>query len=338
MNLFEKKIDVSIISQYRAELMGYGILFIMLSHCFSDWMQFNVLGTLFGKFTTLIHTQGFFFLSGFGLYFSFVKNSNVIQFYNRRLLRLYLPFLIMSFPFYIYGYFIDRYSLGLYFLLQSALDFFFVSSGRPTWYVSATIFLYIVFPYIYKLIFHNKPPMIGLALTLCIWLIIAIFLYNVNIAYYKQIDRLVAKFPMFILGIYAGYMAKNQKYIKLWAVIPLCFLLVSIVIANKFNNDFTMYYKDIIALFGLIGIAYLLKFTNGCGNIGNVLKWLGTYSLELYIFHMLIRLVMIQTFNYIGYDVSLSTQRIIAPLALILSLLICRPVHFCIDSLLARIK
>ena len=99
-----------------------------------------------------------------------------------------------------------------------------------------------------------------------------------------------------------------------------------------------MYYKDIIALFGLIGIAYLLKFTNGCGNIGNVLKWLGTYSLELYIFHMLIRLVMIQTFNYIGYDVSLSTQRIIAPLALILSLLICRPVHFGIDSLLARIK
>ena len=111
-----------------------------------------------------------------------------------------------------------------------------------------------------------------------------------------------------------------------------------LIIADKHNNDFTMYYKDVAALLGMMVISVVLKKSTGGGKIGNALKWLGKYSLELYIYHMLIKNWMMSILALCGIDGSLTLLRIVVPIALILSLLICQPVHNGINKLLNNIS
>ena len=47
----------------------------------------------------------FLLLSGIGLYFSFSKDGRVLRFYYKRIVRVWLPYLLMAAPFYVYVYF-----------------------------------------------------------------------------------------------------------------------------------------------------------------------------------------------------------------------------------------
>ena len=87
-----RKFEINTISKYRSELMGLAILGVMCGHYMNHTYQNNLLFSI----ARIIHTPGFLFLSGFGLYYSFVNNSNLGSFYLKRLKRLYLPFLLIS--------------------------------------------------------------------------------------------------------------------------------------------------------------------------------------------------------------------------------------------------
>lgn len=333
--ILKRHFNLSLISEYRTELMGYGILFVMLSHALASWMQIPVAGSIVGKMTTLVHTQGFFFLSGFGLYYSFAKNKDISQFYYRRLLRMYIPFLLMSFPIYMTIFILKGSPFIDYVLVQSALGYYILGKGAM-WYISATLFLYAVFPLIFHLLFNKNNSTVNLIICLALWLCIALLLYCFHIEYYHQIDRLIAKFPMFIVGIYVGCMAKQGGDISIKVMIGLFLLMCALILANQYNIDFVMYYKDVAALLGMMCIAAILKKTNGGGAIGITLKWLGKYSLELYIYHMLLKGLLENIVIVLGYDMNLTIQRIIVPIAVIVSIVICQPVHRGIDRLLNK--
>ncbi len=91
-----RKFEINTISKYRSELMGLAILGVMCGHFMNHTYQNNLLFSI----ARIIHTPGFLFLSGFGLYYSFVNNSNLGSFYLKRLKRLYFPFLLISTPFF----------------------------------------------------------------------------------------------------------------------------------------------------------------------------------------------------------------------------------------------
>lgn len=71
------------ISKYRAELMGLAILGVMWGHLMNDTYQ----PSIFAQLARLVHTPGFLFLSGFGLYYSFSNNSDVHLFFKKRIAR-----------------------------------------------------------------------------------------------------------------------------------------------------------------------------------------------------------------------------------------------------------
>ncbi len=66
------------ISKYRQELMGIGIVGVLLSHLVTvgGFDTNYMLVKFLLLFKQLVYTQGFLFLSGFGLYFSLSKNSD----------------------------------------------------------------------------------------------------------------------------------------------------------------------------------------------------------------------------------------------------------------------
>ena len=95
--------DYTLISKYRDILMGVGILGVMLSHYFRwSGMDGGVVTLALKPFIGLVYTEGFLFLSGFGLYYSFTRNADKRVFWLKRVNRLMIPFALMYLPFGIY--------------------------------------------------------------------------------------------------------------------------------------------------------------------------------------------------------------------------------------------
>ena len=92
-----REIEWKDVSRYRGELMGAAILFIILFHvplARSD-MFFGL------RRCGNIGVDMFLFLSGIGLWYSWVKNPSVSHFYKRRLLRIFPTWLVISSIYYL---------------------------------------------------------------------------------------------------------------------------------------------------------------------------------------------------------------------------------------------
>lgn len=75
--LIKNKYSVELFSKYRNELMGIAIIGVLVVHVLSfGKIEASNLGvTIIFFISRLAFTQGFLFLSGFGLYYSFKKNK-----------------------------------------------------------------------------------------------------------------------------------------------------------------------------------------------------------------------------------------------------------------------
>lgn len=211
-------VDFSVFSKYRAVLMGVAILGVMTLHGIG-WAEID--DSLFDKiaspFARIAFTDGFIFLSGFGLYYSFRKNSNLKEFYIKRWYRLMVPFLIMATPFYLYGLYDN--SDFIRFLLNESTLYFWLHGNNGMWYISISVVLYLLFPLLYKAIFRaedNRSVTIrALSLIiLCICSVVAVSVLNPS--YYEMVSIGIEKTPMFIIGMLVGYYSVNSYKLTLY--------------------------------------------------------------------------------------------------------------------------
>ena len=92
-----KDIELVNISRYRGELMGAAMLFIMLFH-----VSLPRNDLFFGlRRMGNIGVDMFLFLSGIGLWFSWMKKPSARHFFTKRYLRIYPAWLIMACLYYI---------------------------------------------------------------------------------------------------------------------------------------------------------------------------------------------------------------------------------------------
>ena len=147
-----KDIELANISRFRGELMGAAMLFIILFH-----VGLPRTDLFFGlRRCGNIGVDIFLFLSGIGLWFSWVKQPSTWSFYRRRLLRILPAWLIMASLYYIprfnpqTGSIIDligNITINWNFWLHDELTF---------WYIPAIMMLYLWAPPYMKLI--TKHP------------------------------------------------------------------------------------------------------------------------------------------------------------------------------------
>ncbi len=84
MNIDKLKFSIKDISVYRSELMGWAILWIMMLHfTFTQIKPFGFIAQ-YG----FAGVEIFMLVSGYGLYFSLEKDSRLLRFYKKRLLRI----------------------------------------------------------------------------------------------------------------------------------------------------------------------------------------------------------------------------------------------------------
>ena len=98
-------INLGILSKYRVELMGLAAISIIICHAVgNNVMMPNSLRWVCGFGQNGVDV--FLFLSGFGMWYSLENMSknnelNVLMWYRKRFIRLLVPYLIISVPYYL---------------------------------------------------------------------------------------------------------------------------------------------------------------------------------------------------------------------------------------------
>ena len=313
------------LSRYRGELMGAAIIFIVLFH-----VELPRSDAFFGlRRCGNIGVDMFLFLSGLGLWYSWVKNPSFKQFYKRRLLRIFPAWLIMSSLYYIPRFngqtgsvidLIGDITINWDFWLHDELTF---------WYIPAIMMLYLWAP-LYMLLIQRSPSFRWLPVLMIVWCICVQWVIPIHQAV-GHIEIFWSRVPIFFLGINCGELVRQDYRMEksaIWLIL-LTFVAtasVCIYLEQVRHGRFPLFAERMIyiplTVSLLILLAELFQHTPKWLNSGCVL--LGTISLELYLIHHHFVMVYISPYHLGYWPTFVLTLVFAVPLAWLLHQLIQR--------------
>lgn len=260
------------VSTYRSELMGWSILWIMMLHF--TFTQIAPLGFIaqYG----FSGVEIFMFVSGLGLYYSMAKNSNVLQFYKKRLLRIFPAYFIIGI---FTSLFVFQDSLPTYLFRYTTIGFW-TNGTYFEWYIPSIIFLYLLTPLFKQFISPRRLPFVGL---FCIAILTIAYLLVENT---DTIDNdhyfLLYRIPAFLLGMMCAYWIENEAGSRLFIII----LFIGIpFFVWLFPQHHVVYRYKYLSLFFLMP-AFILSFctiSKLIPFIRPLIGGMGAASLEIYL-------------------------------------------------------
>ena len=275
------------------ELKGFAILVVIFAHIgysLSSNPQF-----LF-PFSILagVGVNLFLFLSGYGLTFSQIKREGtVMQFYTKRLLKLFIPFWIVLPLFFVLSFFLLGETYSSEYVIKALFGIFTQADmhadiNSPLWYFSLIFFYYILFP----LLFSKRNIWITATfLYLAVWCVVEInpqFLSGVVGLY--EVHMLA--FP---LGVFvAGYLHTSKALLRAGKTIyarherflyPMILIVLSTLtgyLAINANVGKLAYIEELTSLCIMFIIILLFILKKGESKL---LSLFGFFSYEIYLFH-----------------------------------------------------
>lgn len=204
-------------SRYRTELMGWGILGVLVWHTTVTYYTLNV--GIIGKmiielFLKSVFTQGFMLLSGFGLYYSFYRNDNLMDYYTKRAKRLLIPYMIIVLPFILISDLYVAKDFGGFFGHLTTLSYWFSGNYRANWYVAASLLMYLLFPAVYKFLFRHdsKRFVFGkFVILMSLYCVIHASIYYFFHSYFMLVCLALDKMPAFFIGVFLGYLSMSKS-------------------------------------------------------------------------------------------------------------------------------
>lgn len=307
--------NLNLLSKYRGELFGVAIISILVFHYCDGY--FNALAdnlfvadrggflhrfvSFYNKVICSIGVEVFLILSGIGLYYSASSNYNAKSFYRKRLLRIMPAYIIVGGAFWIAKDLVVNH-LGLReFILDFSFISFFTQGSITIWFIGLILFLYLIYPAIYKYIFSSETArgrFMAFLSLLIFFLGVPVFIYLLYPNLYSNIQIAITRIPIFIFGCYIGKSTKEGEYIRPRTI---AFVIV-LIMANRLlfmhlyngaKSGIIYRYEDLV-----YSIAVLLTLTLVIHALRNIrrlmifLKTVGNYSLELYVSHITLRNLM----------------------------------------------
>lgn len=254
----------------RSMLMALAILWVIAFHfaMYGNLLRYPLVDFIAGQ--GYLGVDVFFFLSAYGLCFSFNSNTPG-EFYKRRFIKLYPVYLVFLAAYLLF------FSKGLaiswwkFLLLQvSGLSSF--SSLEIEWFIPALTILYLTFPLLYRLV----EKVYGWGLAACS----VLFLLSVAGGYLLSGSVLCLfplRFPIIILGIMT-YLAMRDDNLRF-----LCGIYVLAAVAGVLCTGLS---RINVSLSGSLVVPLLLF---GLGQTGlrapdwKVMTFVGAHTLEIYL-------------------------------------------------------
>lgn len=319
-------LELSYISKYRMEIMGYAILGVMLAHIkgicgFPD----TIANKLLGVFCFSVFTGGFVFLTGLGLCLSLHKDGNLKRFYTKRIKRLLIPYWIISTP---YFFCTDLYlnsDVVAFVEHVTTISFWLQGNYSGMWYIAMTVVIYLIYPFMHKFMYGGKVQTVyAVVILLGLYMIVNKALFTYAPTFYHNTEIAITKFPLLILGsLTMSYTTNCRKGLIIKPIIGLGISCL-ILFAEPANTIWLTF--NVISII-VLGYLYEVCNKHGCVSwINGLFRWLGKYTLELYILHLLVYYLL---------------QLIIAPpneglniiMGVMVALIFCKPMHLVTEKI-----
>ena len=259
-------------SQYRSELMGWSILWIMMLHF--RFTQIVPLG--FVAQYGFAGVEIFMFVSGLGLYYSLDKDNRLFPFYRKRLLRIFPTYYMIGIFF---SLFIFHDSLPTYLYRFSTVGYW---TGGPygEWYIPAIVSLYVLAPF-FKQLFkpHRLPLAGGLAVAI---LIVSYLLVEHDDIIDTRLYFLLYRIPAFLLGMACAYWIKNGISAKYYYLIALLGIPFFIYLFPQHHVVYRYKYLSLLFLMPCF-IAAFCTISKLSQQLNTVVGKMGQASLEIYL-------------------------------------------------------
>lgn len=319
-------IELANISRFRAEQMGAAMLFVILFHVALDRGD-----PFYGlRRCGNVGVDIFLFLSGVGLWFSWVKTPDVLRFYRRRLLRIVPTWIVVATAFYLPDY------LGARRFSHSIVDLigditinwdFWLHDELTFWYVPAIMALYLVAPWYMRLI-QGRPVYRWLPLLMVIWCVMVQWVLPIHHAV-GHIEIFWSRVPIFFIGINFGEMVRTRRQLSSDAVwlLLVTFLMTfgtCLYLEQVRHGQFPLFVERMLYIpFTITAILVLNRvFRRTLRWFNNFCKLVGAVSLEAYLIHIHFVLCYVEPYRLGYWPTFLITVAITMPLAWLLHKLI----------------
>ena len=209
------------------------------------------------------------------IYFSLEKSKSVLQFYKKRIIRI--------FPIYYFIGFFDScfvfHDDMLEYLIRYSTIGFWTGGLYADWYIPSLILLYILSPIIKKLIESKRFYVLG---SLLLLFILFSFLMADNDS---AIDRahffLLYRIPAFVVGMACAYLLKERRKSHFFYILCLVGVPIFIMLFNQYNIIYN--YKFFSFLFLSPLVILLFTYPPRMPFVNSFLSIMGEASLEIYL-------------------------------------------------------
>ncbi len=294
------KFELYDISDYKNEIYGISILWIMLFHAiaiaglnyadhaaflapFNEAMSYGAMGC-----------EIFLFCSGICLYFSFVKKRDILTFIKKRLRRLFLPVLIIDGWYWFLHFIILNHKPDVFFRKISLMDFW-ATGGSQIWFVSFILVCYFLYPYIFEFLFQKdgKQMIIRYILLMAVVVILTLTLAYSCPDVYEKIEIGITRFPIFITGCLFGKLVYEKRqmgghlYLIMIGIAVITFAVLHINVLHGVWRRWWYFFGGLSMIFL---ITLVLKVIH-CGVLNRIFRFFGKISLNLYLSHILLCMI-----------------------------------------------
>ncbi len=284
MGIANNKFSWGIISQNRKAIYGFSIIFVMLFHSTAIDSSFFALYNEFKNICN-VGVDVFLFVSGISLYFSFLKDSNILNFYKKRFQRIIIPALIVGIPYFL-GRDVLLYKLSFTdFLLNVTGLSLFTARVKTIWFVTAIILFYIAYPFIFKFFDMLKWKLYSLGIALVAIIGVYAVISSVFPNFWHNSEILFRRFPIFIVGAYWGRLVHNDVKTKCsnWIVaVSGIVSIVAILILHILIESPIISYRYIYGI-AAIPITMLFAVIGNFRSISKIVEFLSPYTFEIYL-------------------------------------------------------
>lgn len=296
----DDKLNWGEISRYRGEIYGISMIWIMWFHvqewCPKATLWTHSLGSVLNNGN--IGVDVFLFVSGISLYFSMKREGSIWSFYKKRVKKILPVYFLLALPYMIWQHLIFEHDVRTF-----MMRIFFIDKGHNNfWFLLCIMVCYAFYPLIFHLL--EREDRRGRILFMVSAAAVLFSLCYFQSEFFLRYNISLGRYPVFFLGCLAGPLVYERRDISP-ILIASCvlFLFVSKDICNKCGAVFawSSATRELIArlrmgLQGVGSIFVLLPFLRILSRqrLGGILRFLGGWTLELYVIHIIVGLTVLE--------------------------------------------
>lgn len=281
----------NLLSEYRSELMGVAAILILIFHsilfCEDLYNDADIIRKALHIVICFLNVgvEIFLLVSGIGLYYAYEKKPKFKDYYTKRLLNVYVIFIIMRVFFNIIIGIVSGFTSVKDFIIDTLGLRYVFGIDNTDWYVPVIMILYLVFPLIYKFIKKiENSKLYTLEVSLIVLVYSAVMIAIKNTSFYQTYEIGFIRIPIFFIGCCLGKAVKEKKSFS-----PFFYACVLIGAVIKFipqvrgDVQYSRLSSIFFSFFLIFVFIVIFKFLPS--KVMELLRYIGGMSFELYIIH-----------------------------------------------------